>query len=66
MYSLDYLFQILSQMYSLDYLFQILSQMYSLDYQLHTFYHICTAYIIDSTDVITNAQLGSSTPQMLS
>jgi hypothetical protein len=28
--------------------------------------YICTAYIIDSTDVITNAELGSSTPQMLS
>ena len=53
-------------MYSLDYLLQTLSQMYSLDYLLHIFYHICTAYIIDSTDVITNEQIGSSTPQMLS
>jgi hypothetical protein len=40
--------------------------MYSLDYQLHIFYHICTAYIIDSTDVITNAQLRLSTQHILS
>ena len=35
----------------------ILSQMYSLEYILHIFYHKCTAQIIYSTDVITNAQL---------
>jgi hypothetical protein len=34
---------------------------YSLDYRLHRFYHKCTAYIIHSTDLITNVKLGLST-----
>ena len=40
---------------------QILSHVYSLDYRLHRFDHKCTAYIIYSTDVITNVKLGLST-----
>ena len=40
---------------------QILSHVYSLDYRLHRFYHKCTAYIICSTDFITNVKLGLST-----
>jgi hypothetical protein len=34
---------------------------YSLDYRLHRLYHKCTAYIIYSTDFITNVKLGLST-----
>ena len=40
--------------------------MHSLDYLLKKFYHRCTAWIIYSIDFITNAQLGLSTPQILS
>ena len=58
---------ILSHVYSLDYRPpQIVSHMDSLDYRLHKFHHTCTAWIIYSTDVITNVQLIVSTPQILS
>ena len=40
---------------------QILLHVYSLDYRLHIFYHKCTAYIIYSTDFITNVKFGLST-----
>jgi hypothetical protein len=36
---------------------QIVPQMYTLDYLLNRFHHKCTAWIIYSTDLITNVHL---------
>jgi len=38
--------------------------MYSLDYLFNRFDHKCTAWIIYSTDFITNVQLGLSTQEI--